>query len=56
MHRVNFFISSESMYFLDALPGTLSEHLRRAVDDYIIKIKGTKVSESVSKKKESETV
>ena len=37
--------------FLKDLPGTISEHLRRAIDDYIEKKKNTDVSVSLSGKK-----
>lgn len=50
MDRVDFHLSSEKKDFLLSLQGNLSEHLRRAVDEYIDKIKMQSVSASKSKR------
>lgn len=49
MERVDFNLSSDKKTFLETLPGNLSEHLRRAVDEYIAKINLQNVSSSRSK-------
>jgi hypothetical protein len=38
--------------YLDSLPGSLSEHIRRAIDEYIEKMKSPRASISPSKRKE----
>ncbi len=50
MKRVDFYIEDRKIEFLKKLPGTLSEHLRRATDDYVEKKKNINVSSSSSKK------
>lgn len=52
MKRINAFITQAQFFFLTALSGTLSEHIRRAIDDYIQKMKNLNVSASQSKRKE----
>lgn len=52
MKRINAFITAAQFFFLATLSGTLSEHIRRALDDYIQKIKEVSVSASQSKRKE----
>jgi hypothetical protein len=48
--RKAFFLDQEHIDFLENLPGTASEHVRRAIDDY--KAKRINVSASESKGKE----
>lgn len=50
MHRINFYIARKKLDFLQELEGTISEHLRNAVDDYIEK-KSINTSASQSKRK-----
>ncbi len=50
MRRVNHFLDVKQVEFLEDLPGTISEHIRRAVEQYIDKVKGDKSSASLSKK------
>lgn len=50
MKRVDFLLDEIKIKFLSSLSGTLSEHLRRAIDDYIEKKKALNVSASKSKK------
>ena len=54
MKRIDAYIHEIQYFFLTSLPGTLSEHIRRALDDYIEKVKALKVSASTSKRKEAE--
>ena len=49
MERVNFFLSPEKVSFLKSLPGTMTEHIRRAIDEYIDRLKGSEASASQSK-------
>jgi len=48
--RFNLLLTEEQANFLGKLPGTASEHVRRAIDEYIEKIKAKSVSESKSKR------
>jgi len=50
MIRCDFMLTPEQYSFLEALEGTKSEHMRRAIDDYIEKVKGTSASGSPSMK------
>lgn len=50
MIRADIYISPEQKLMLATLPGTLSEHIRRAIDEYIEKLKSTTASASQSKK------
>ena len=50
MVRKHFYIEEKDLDFLDTLPETSSEHIRRAIYEYIQKIKNQNVSESLSKK------
>jgi len=54
MERINVWINKQQSKFLKDLPGTLSEHIRRAIDDYIKALKGVNVSASASKRKGGE--
>ena len=49
MDRVDFNLGKDQRLFLENLPGTLSEHIRRAIDEYIERIKANNVSSSVSR-------
>lgn len=48
MERINVYLTSEQIFFLKSLNGHLSEHLRRAIDDYMKKM--SNVSRSPSRK------
>lgn len=50
MKRTNVFLEEEQIEFLRKLPGKVSEHIRRALDEYIYRLKGTDTSTSRSKK------
>lgn len=50
MKRIDAYIHEAQFFFITSLAGTLSEHLRRALDDYITKLKANNVSASKSKK------
>ena len=52
MKRVNIFLYEHHVSFLVSLGGTISEHVRRAVDEYIQKTKALNVSASESVRKE----
>mgnify|MGYP001566525312 CR=1 FL=1 len=52
MRRIDVYIQENQYYFLVAQPGTLSENIRKAIDDYIQKIKALNVSASQSQRKE----
>lgn len=49
MIRINFFLTEKQLDFLKDLPGTVSENIRIAVNEYIQKLKGENVSASQSK-------
>ncbi len=49
MRRINAFLEDSWVDYLKKLPGTLSEHFRRAVNEYITRIEEKKVSSSQSK-------
>ena len=52
MIRINFLIDESTYSFLKSLPGTMTEHIRRAIDEYIKKIrKAQKVSASQSERR-----
>ena len=51
MIRCDFMLTPEQYAFLETLEGTKSEHMRRAIDDYIEKVKGTSASLSPLSKK-----
>jgi hypothetical protein len=50
MLRKQVYLHAEQLNFLESLPGSLAEHVRIAVDDYIEKKKNLNVSSSQSKK------
>jgi hypothetical protein len=50
MKRIDFFLDDNQSTFLATLPGTVSEHLRRAVDEYVERKQSSKVSGSLSNK------
>ncbi len=52
MERVDFNLGKAQRNFLENLPGTLSEHIRRAIDEYIDRLRFSNVSSSQSKRKE----
>ena len=60
MRRVDLFISEDSFNFLKFQQGTLSEHIRWAIENYIHKLRQEEVrlarnaSASASKRKEGE--
>lgn len=54
MIRKASYFRKEQLEFLKTVPGNFADHLRRALDEYIEKLKGQKVSASASKRKESE--
>ncbi len=54
MERVDFLLEKAYKKFLEGLPGTLSDHLRRAVDEYIKRLKSDKTSASLSQEKDGE--
>jgi len=51
MIRKNFWLTNDQFRFLRKLEGNVSEHVRRAVDEYItkLKIERLNVSKSLSK-------
>ena len=50
MVRIDILITKEQFSFLKNIPGTVSEHIRRAIDDYVVKMKGNNASVSPTKK------
>lgn len=54
MIRVNFFLSQKQLDFLKDLPGTVSENIRIAVNEYISKLRSRNVSASKSEPKAGE--
>lgn len=54
MIRRHFYLNQEQIDFLKKLPGNISEHIRRAIDDYIEKLKAFNASASQSKRRERE--
>lgn len=49
MKRVDIYIKEDQFYYIGNLSGTLSEHVRRALDDYIQTLKAKETSTSASK-------
>ena len=49
LKRKDIYITNEQVIFLSELPGTISEHIRRAIDEYIDRLKGSEASASQSK-------
>lgn len=54
MIRKASYFRKEQLDFLKTIQGNFADHLRRALDEYIERLKGQKVSASASKRKESE--
>ena len=52
MIRKHFYISQEELDYLKKLPGTVSDHIRRAISEYIEDIQKQKYSASQSRKEE----
>ena len=51
MKRFNVFLSEDQISYLKSLVGTISEHIRHAVNEYIDRKKNLNVSSSQSKSK-----
>lgn len=49
MVRKHFLIDEAMLEHLEALPGTLSEHIREALYQYLLRIRNQQVSSSASK-------
>ena len=49
MKRINLYLSEEHLQFLKDYPGTISEHIREAIDDWIMKKKNINASISPTK-------
>ena len=49
MKRINLYISEDQLQFLEDYPGTISEHVREAIDDWMAKKKNLNVSISPTK-------
>jgi len=49
MKRYNFFLEQDQVDFLDKLPGTVSEQIRRAINEFIERQKNKNISASKSK-------
>lgn len=55
MIRKHFYITPEQVEYLIGIDSlTISEHIRRAIDEYIARLKGLNVSASQSKRREDE--
>lgn len=50
MERINLFIGVTQLSFLQDLSGHVSEHIRKAIDEYIVKLKNQNATTSPSKK------
>ena len=50
MKRIHIFLEKTQLDFIKKLPGKSSEHIRRALDEYIYRLQGTDVSASRSSK------
>lgn len=48
LKQYHFYINVEQLDFLSNLPGTTSEHIRRAIDEYMVKIKKEQLQVSTS--------
>ncbi len=46
MERINVFLSTLTLKRLKELPGTISEHIRRAIDEYLTKYSDSSTSRS----------
>ena len=51
MLRIDLYITDEQHAFLHQLEGTLSENIRKALDDYIIKLRSLRTASSASTRK-----
>jgi Tfp pilus assembly PilM family ATPase len=49
MVRKHFYLTEEQIQALQSLGGTLAEHIRRAIDDYLAKMQKVNVSASSSR-------
>ena len=54
MIRIDLFITDEQSEFFHQLEGNFSENIRKALDDYIIKLRRLRIAPSASVRKESE--
>lgn len=54
MKRIDLYITDEQNDFFTQLEGTFSENIRKALDDYIIKLRQLKTSSSASVRKDGE--
>ena len=54
MRRIDVYVDESDLAILEDLPESLSEHIRRAIKDYIIKLRGFLASASESEKKDGE--
>ena len=52
MVRFNFFIDEAMLEHLEVLPGTVTEHIRQALYDYLLKLQTHNASASQSTRKE----
>lgn len=52
MKRIDVYIYEAQFDSLTSIPGTISENIRKAIDDYVAKVKQLKVSASQSSRKE----
>jgi len=48
MKRKDVYITDEQVVFLTELDGTVSEHIRRAIEEYIQRLKNIKMTASAS--------
>mgnify|MGYP007071602305 CR=1 FL=1 len=55
MARINLYIETSLFNQLKELPGTLSEHVRIAIREYLARIKEFNASASQSKRKEGDS-
>lgn len=53
MHRINLYIEEVTYIKLKGLPGTLTEHVKRAIDEYLQNMYKVNVSASQSKRGDS---
>jgi len=52
MKRINLFLDETEIEYLKRLPGTLTEHIRRAIYEYLQKLSTQNVSASQSRKED----
>lgn len=53
MKRINIYLSEEQLEILENYPGTVSEHIREAIDLWIEKKKNLKVTISPSERRKN---